>query len=249
MEREVRYCTTEDGVRLAYTVAGEGYPLVRSVGWATHVEYDLAKPLWRYMLEPLTERFQLVLYDGRGTGLSDRHVEEHSLEQWVTDLEAVVNAIGLKRFALLGISQGGSTTIDYSTRHADLVSHLILYGSFARANNSNPRSRELYESLVTMARVGWGQNHPTFRQVFTAMFIPRATVDQQQMFDEMQRLSMNAEEVVALLRAISTLDVRELLPRVTVPTLVLHRREDQVAPFRRGRELAAGIPGARFVPL
>jgi pimeloyl-ACP methyl ester carboxylesterase len=126
MEPRIQYAKTSDGMNIAYTVAGEGYPLVRVLGWGSHVEYDLSAPVWRPMLAPLVERYQLVMYDGRGTGLSDRNIKQHTAEAWLDDLLAVVEAVGLKRFALLGISQGGGTAIEYAVRHSDRVSHLIL---------------------------------------------------------------------------------------------------------------------------
>ncbi len=216
----------------------------------THVEYDIQSPLWRPMLEPLAEHFRLIRYDGRGTGLSDRGVKEHTLECWAADLEAVIEATGVDRFAILGISQGGAAAIDYTVKHPERVSHLILYGSFAESPiDPTPGGKELFESVLTMTRIGWGQNNPTYRQVMTAMFIPNATLEQQKLFDELQRISMAAEDVVTLLTGVSKIDVRHLLPQVKVPTLVLHRQGDAAVPFDRGRTLAAGIPKAQFVPL
>jgi class 3 adenylate cyclase len=251
MEQSIGFCTTGDGVQIAYAVTGQGYPLVRVLGWGTHVEYDFQTPLWRPMLQALAERFRLVRYDGRGTGLSDRGVKEHTLEKWAADLETVIEATGLDRFAILGISQGGSAAINYAVKHPERVSHLILYGSFAEPpiDMTDPESRALFDSILTMTRIGWGQNNPTYRQVMTSMFVPGATMEQQKQFDDLQRTAMEAEDVVTLLTSVSKVDVRDLLPQVKVPTLVLHRRGDSAVPFERGRTMAAGIPKAKFVPL
>jgi class 3 adenylate cyclase len=251
MEQQIRFCTTSDGVRIAYAIAGEGYPLVRALGWFTHLEYEWKTPLWRHIIEGLAQNHLLVRYDGRGTGLSDRAAEEHSVDLWVRDLEAVVEAAGLERFALLGLSQGGSTAISYAIRHPERVSHLILYGCFG----SWPRpmdteeQRQVFESVLTLTRVGWGQDNPAFRQMFTTLFVPGASAEQMRWFDELQRASSSPENAVNLLRSFTQIDVRSLLSQVAVPTLVLHRRGDQSVPFEAGRDLASHIPQARFVPL
>jgi class 3 adenylate cyclase len=208
-------------------------------------------PLWRQLIEGLAREHQLVRYDGRGTGLSDRSVEEHSVDQWVCDLEAVTDAVGHERFALLGISQGGATAVTYAIRHPERVSHLILYGSFGRWPRpmDTEEARQVLESMLTLTRVGWGQDNPTFRQMFTTMFVPGANTEQMHWFDELQYNSSSPENAVKLIRAFTQVDVTDQLPLLKVPTLVLHRRGDQAVPFEAGRELASLIPDARFVPL
>jgi class 3 adenylate cyclase len=251
MEQQIRFCTTSDGVRIAYATVGQGPPLVRALGWFTHLEMEWQSPLWRQLIEGLAREHQLVRYDGRGTGLSDRSVEEHSVDQWVCDLEAVTDAVGHERFALLGISQGGATAITYAIRHPERVSHLILYGSFGRWPRpmDTEEARQVLESMLTLTRVGWGQDNPTFRQMFTTMFVPGANTEQMHWFDELQHNSSSPENAVKLIRAFTQVDVRDQLPLLKVPTLVLHRRGDQAVPFEAGRELASLIPDARFVPL
>jgi class 3 adenylate cyclase len=251
MEQHVRFCTTSDSARIAYATVGQGYPLIRALGWFTHLEYEWESPLWRHTIEGLARNHLLVRYDGRGTGLSDRSVTEHSVESWVKDLEAVVDALELDRFALLGISQGGSTAISYTVRHPERVSHLVLYGSFAHwpFPLENPEQRQVFESLLTLVRAGWGRNVPSFRQIFTSLFVPGGSAEQMRMFDDLQRRSCSPENAVALFRAFSQTDVTDLLPKVATPTLVVHRREDKAVPFRAGRELASAIAGARLVTL
>jgi len=251
MEQQIRFCTAADGVRIAYAIVGQGYPLVRSLGWFTHLEYEWESPLWRHMIEGLAQDFTFVRYDGRGTGLSDREVESHSLQQWVADLEAVVEAAGLERFALLGISQGGSTAVTYATHHPERVSHLILYGAFGKWPYpvDTEHGRAIHESILTLTRAGWGADNSSFRQMFTATFVPGATAEQMRWFDELQRNSCSAENAAKIYDAFSLIDVTDLLPQMRTPTLVLHRRGDAVIPFEAGRSLASSIPGARFVPL
>ena len=133
-EQEIRFCTTEDHASIAYASVGTGYPLVRALGWFSHLEVEWEWPAGRRFWERLAHRHRLVRYDGRGIGLSDRDIEEVSLETRVRDLEAVVVAAGVEQFALLGTSEGGATAIIYAARHPDQVSHLILYGAFSQQN-------------------------------------------------------------------------------------------------------------------
>jgi class 3 adenylate cyclase len=250
MEQQVRFCTTSDGVRIAYATVGQGPPLVRVLGWFTHVEFEWENPIWRSFIEGLSRRLLLVRYDGRGMGLSDRDVKDYSLEAHVRDLEAVVDAVGFEKVAMLGISQGGATAIAYAVRHPERVSHLILYGSFARQRAlDTEEGRQQAQAMATLIRQGWGSDMPAYRQLFTGVFMPDADSDAIRGFNELQRVSASAEDVVALLAADFRIDVRELLPQVAPPTLVIHRRGDTAVPFELGRELAAGIAGARLLPL
>jgi len=251
MEQQVRFCKTSDGVRIAYAVTGQGPPLVRSLGWFTHLEHEEETPYWGHINAHLARGHTLVRYDGRGMGLSDRAVTDFSLEGKVLDLEAVVDAAGLDSFAVFGISEGGPTAVAYAVRHPERVQRLVLYGSspaFNRMTDSE-RGRELFETMVTLARVGWGKDHPSYRQFFTGMFMPDATGDAGRLFTEFQRASAPPENVVAMLEGLVKFDVQELAPQVSVPTLVIHRRGDTAIPFEAGREFAALIPAARFLPL
>jgi class 3 adenylate cyclase/pimeloyl-ACP methyl ester carboxylesterase len=225
--------------------------LVRCLGWFTHLECEWENPLWRAFIDAMSRRYVLVRFDGRGMGLSDRRVSDYSLEAHVRDLEAVVDALGLERFALYGLSQGGPTSIAYAVRHPKRVSHLILYGSFARTSwlVDTEEGRQQTEAMFTLVRRGWGSDVPAFRQLFTGLFMPDADIDAIRAFNELQRVSASADNVVDLMTAVLDIDVRPLLPQVTVPTVVIHRRGDTIIPFESGRELATGIPGARFLPL
>jgi len=251
MEQQIRFCTSSDGTRIAYASVGQGPPLVRALGWLTHLECEWENPLRRPFIDAISPRYLFVLYDGRGMGLSDRRVSDYSLEAQVRDMEAVVDALGLERFALYGISQGGPTAITYAVRHPERVSHLILYGSFARMGwfLDAEEGRQQAEAMLTLVRHGWGGDAPTFRQLFTSAFMPDADIDAIRAFNELQRVSASGDNVVDLMTAMLDIDVRPLLPQVTVPTLVIHRRGDAVVPFESGRELATEIPGARFLPL
>jgi len=251
MGQDIRFCTTTDGVRIAYATIGQGPPLVRVLGWLTHLEFEWENALWRRFIDPFSSHFLLIRYDGRGMGLSDRTVKDFSLEAQVRDLEAAVDATGLDKVALFGISEGGPTSIAYAARHPQRVSHLILYGCFARMSwlLDSPEGRQQALALSTLIRQGWGSDQPAFRQLFTGIFMPDADSDAIRDFNEFQRVSADADKVVALNAANLGVDVRALLPLVAVPTLVIHRRRDAAVPFELGRDIAAAIPGARFLPL
>jgi class 3 adenylate cyclase/pimeloyl-ACP methyl ester carboxylesterase len=252
MKVKVNYCRAPDGVRLAYASVGRGPPLVKTANWMNHVEYDWESSFIRHFFAGLARDFTLVRYDARGNGMSDWDVEELSLDAWVSDLETVVDAVGLDRFPLLGISQGCAISVAFAVRHPERVSHLVLYGGFARGAYRRAKDElelQKAKALATLIRTGWGDDSPVFRQLFSSLFMPGGTPEQLQKFAERQRKTTSAECAYRYFETTRNLDVSDLLPKVAVPTLVMHKREDQVQPFEAGRELAAGIPGARFVAL
>jgi class 3 adenylate cyclase/pimeloyl-ACP methyl ester carboxylesterase len=251
-EQEIRFCMTGDGVQLAYSRMGDGPPLVKTGNWMTHLEFDFETPIWRHIYRELSRNHTLVRYDARGNGLSDRDVGEISFDSFVSDLEAVVDAAGLERFALFGISQGCAVSIAYAVRHPERVTHLVLYGGFVTGIMKRPgleAEKEQAAAMLTLMRLGWGQENPAFRQLFTSQFIPGATKEQADWFNELQRISISPDDAVRYRVATSNFDVTALPSQVTTPTLVMHARGDAVVPFDQGRRLAAGIPGARFVSL
>ena len=251
-EQQIQFCTAPDGVRLAYSRIGRGSPLVKTGNWMTHLEFDLESPIWQHLYRELARDHTLIRYDARGNGLSDREIEEVQFEAFVRDLETVVDAARLDRFALLGVSQGCAASVAYAVRHPERVTHLILYGGYALGWNKRPQTeaeREQAAAMLTLMRLGWGQENPTFRQLFTSQFIPGGTKEQAEWFNELERISTSATDAVRNLRATGDIDVTDLLGEVRAPTLVMHARDDARVPFEAGRRLAAGIPAARFVPL
>jgi pimeloyl-ACP methyl ester carboxylesterase/tRNA A-37 threonylcarbamoyl transferase component Bud32 len=251
MEQQIKFCTTDDGVRIAYATVGHGPPLVKAANWLSHLEYDWDSPIWRHLLAEASRDHTFIRYDERGNGLSDWNVANLSFEAFVEDLESVVEAAGLERFPLLGISQGGAVAIAYAVRYPERVSHLILYGAYARgwAKRASPEEIEQRQAQLTQVRLGWGKDNPAFRQLWTTLYAPDATPEQAQSFNDLQRVSTSPENAVRLLNEMGNIDVADLLPQVRVPTLVLHCRDEAGVPFEEGRLLAATIPGARFVPL
>lgn len=249
--QEVQFCRSSDGVQLAWSRVGAGPPIVKTGNWLNHIEYDWESPVWSHVLRWLAHGRQLVRYDARGNGLSDREVADISFDAFVRDLEAVVDAAGLDRFALFGASQGCAFSVAYAVKHPERVSKLVLYGGFARGRRlrGSPVDNEQAEAMLTLMRTGWGQDNPAFRQVFTSLFVPGGTPEQMDWFNELQRKTTTPEDAVRLRLVSDYMDVVDLLPQVRTPTLVLHCRDDAVQPFEEGRFLAASIPGARFVGL
>ena len=251
LHQDIRYCRAHDGVQIAYASVGEGPPLVKAANWMNHLEYDWESPIMRHWFTELAKTHRVVRYDERGNGLSDWQVDDLSFESFVADLETVVDAAGLERFPLLGISQGCAVSIAYAVRHPERVSALVLYGGYAAGWRARGETEEVErrEAMLQLTRFGWGQDNPAFRQVFTSLFVPGGTAEQMAWFNELQRMSTSPENAARIQDVLSRLDVRQLLPEVRAPTLVLHNRGDSVAPFECGREFAKTIPGARFVPL
>src|ERR1700761_3159196 len=251
-EQEIHFCQTRDGVQLAYARIGQGLPLVKTGHWVTHIEFDFESPIWRHLYQELSREHAFIRYDARGNGLSDRDVPDVTFERFVDDLEAVVDAAGIDRFALLGVSQGCAVSIAYAVRHPERVSCLVLLGGYPVGWKKRARTqadKDAADAMLTLMRLGWGQENPTFRQLFTSQFIPGGTKEQADWFNELQRISATPEDAVRNLLANGEVDVTALLGKVSVPTLVMHSRQETRVPFEQGRRLAAGIPGARFVPL
>ncbi len=250
--QQIRFSKARDGARIAMALVGSGPPLLRTAHWLGHVEFDARSPVWRHWLRELSREHTYIRYDQRGCGLSDWSAPLTSFEAWVSDLEAVVDALGLDRFPLLGMSQGGAIAIAYAARHPEKVSHLILFGAYARGM----LRRELTEPqrgeagvLLDLVRIGWGRDNPAFRQVFTSLFIPDGTREQHQWWNDLERICATPENAAKIIEILYQIDVVPLAETLRVPTLVVHSRHDARVPFDEGRNLAAIIPGARFLPL
>jgi pimeloyl-ACP methyl ester carboxylesterase/DNA-binding SARP family transcriptional activator len=251
LEQEIRFCTTNDGVRIAYATVGEGPPLIKTANWLNHLEYDWDSPIWRHVFRGLARDHRFIRYDARSNGLSDWDVEDISFDAFVRDLESVVDAVGVERFPLLGISQGCAISIEYAIRNPGRVTRLVLHGGYAKGwrVGADPAEIARREAMLTLILHGWGQDNPAFRQVFTSAFIPGGTPEQFRWMNELMRVSTSPQNAVRLQEALSTVDIRDRLPKVRVPTLVLHSRNDGRIPYRRGLELAQGIPNARLITL
>ena len=248
----IRMCTTPDGTGLAYAVSGHGPWLVKAANWMTHLDYDWESPIWRHWNEGLSSNNTLLRYDERGSGLSDRDVHRFSFDAWVDDLASVVDAAGLDRFPLLGISQGGAVAIAYAVRHPERVRKLVLLGAYAQGRGvraMTPEQKREADLHIDLARIGWGTNEPTFRQVFTSQFMPEGTQEQWETFNELQRRTCSAENAVRFMEVFASIDVVDVARELQCPTLIMHARNELRVPFETARHLASLIPGGQLVPL
>jgi pimeloyl-ACP methyl ester carboxylesterase/DNA-binding CsgD family transcriptional regulator len=250
--QDIRFCTSADGTRLAVATVGHGLPLVRAATWLTHVEKDADNLCNRHWVAELSRDHYYVRYDSRGCGLSDRDVERFSLRAWIEDLEAITDALQLERFSLLGMSQGAAIAVGYAALHPERVSHLVIYGGFARGllkRGPSPKAVDAAQAMLNAAEVGWGADSSSFRQVFTSQLFHDASAEQQRAFDEAQRLTISGANAVRFMKVVFEIDLREVAPKVRCPTVVFHATDDPCFPFEEGRLLASLIPGARLVPL
>ncbi|MFO1303196.1 MAG: alpha/beta fold hydrolase [Burkholderiales bacterium] len=250
--QSVRFLTAPDGTRIACAESGNGPPLVKVANWLSHLEFEWDSPVWRHWLTELSRRYRLIRYDQRGCGLSDWNAKDVSFDAMLTDLEMTIDSTGLERVPLICISQGASLGIAYAVKHPERVSHLLIHGGYARGRNkraSGAEETQIAAMMMQMIALGWGQSNPAFRQVFTARFIPGASLDQQHWFNELQRISTSPANALRVLETVGNIDVVGMLPKVACPTLILHAVDDAAVPFEEGRLLAGLIPGARFVSL
>lgn len=251
VSQEIRFCQSADGTRLAFATSGSGPLLVKSANWMSNLEVDWDSPVWGPWIQSLSQRHRLVRYDGRGNGLSDRNITDVSLDAMVADLEAITETIGASTFPMIGIGQGCASAITYAVRHPNRVSRLILYGGYFKGWRARGNFREIAwrTALGTLIKEGWGQETPAFRQIFTSLFLPGATPEQMDSYNELQRMTVHPDTALRLHDSFGDFDVADLLPKVKAPTLVMHARNDVICPFNAGIAIAQGIPGARFVAL
>ena len=251
MRQQVRFCTSFDGTRIAYATTGDGPHMVRAPHWFSHLEHDWTNPAFQNWVGDLSKRYAFLRFDQRGCGLSDRDVAEISPEAHVRDLECVVDAAGLERFAIFGASQGSAFAIAYAARHPERVSHLILYGGFARGwkKRGTPTEIAQRETQVRLIELGWGSNEPSFRQVFATQFMPDASLDMIRAFNDLMPLTSSAQNAARIFLSNGDIDVQAEARQVRCPTLVVHGRGDQRIEFEEGRRIAALVPDARFITL
>jgi pimeloyl-ACP methyl ester carboxylesterase/DNA-binding CsgD family transcriptional regulator len=251
MNQDIRFCTTSDGVRLAYAVSGEGSPLVMSATWLTHLEHQWHSLAWRPWLDAFIREHKVLRYDSRGCGLSDRKVGDLSFETWVRDFERVIEAAALPRFALVATCQGGPIAIEYAARHPERVSRLVLY-TYALGRlrwTEAPNEVEKARVLLDLTRFGWGQENHAFSQVWASHFQPGGTLDHLRSWCDQQRKATSGDTAVRLLQIGWNVDVRPAARKIKCPVLIVHPERDAVVPIEQGRLLASLIPDSRFVQL
>lgn len=251
-DQVVEFCQAPDGVRIAYASVGQGLPLVVIPHWLSHLELSWRSPIWRPWLMEAARENRVIHHDQRGTGLSDWRVGDIGPDAWLRDLEAVVDAAGIGRFALFGLSQGAVTAVSYAARHPDRVSHLIVHGGFCqgwrRRGLGDDGLASAYD-LLAFTRDGWGRDDPEYRERVVALYLPEGNDDDLDWFNRLQRATISADNAHRYMSAFGDLDIVADLAEVRAPTLVLHARNDSLIPIGEGAELAAGIRHSRFVEL
>lgn len=247
----VRYTAAPDGVQIAYASLGEGPPLLRAPHWMNHLDYERRSAVWAPQIEALAARCRMVRFDQRGNGLSDRDPAEISEQAMIWDMDAVADAAGLGRFALLGQSQGCAFSLAYAAARPDRVRALILLNGFARGRlmRGDPEQAALHDVLTRLIQEGWGSPNPMFRQVFTASFVPDAPRAVAETFDEAQRVSVTTATALRIWSMNARIDATAAARKVRAPTLVIHCEDDRVAPIEEGRLVAQLVPGARLVTI
>jgi pimeloyl-ACP methyl ester carboxylesterase/DNA-binding winged helix-turn-helix (wHTH) protein len=252
MEQHIQFTTAADGVRIGYATVGTGPPLVRAPHWVTHLHYDWHSPVWRHWIEGLARHHTLVRFDQRGCGLSEDDPRDISLDAFVGDLEAVVDAAGLERFPLMGLSQGGAVAVTYAARHPDRVTKLVLVGAYVRGRRARARTEaelRAVELQMELVRLGWGSDDPSFRMVFPPSFVPDAPPELWSEFATLLRRTTSARSAERILTSLIDVDVSDAARQVTAPTLVMHARDELRVPFAEALEYASLIRGSRLVPL
>jgi pimeloyl-ACP methyl ester carboxylesterase/DNA-binding CsgD family transcriptional regulator len=250
--QQIRFCTSRDGARIAYATSGTGPPLVWVSHWVHHLKLDWEHPVWGPWLSLLSKSHRLIRYDWRGCGLSDRERIDFSLEKYVDDLSAVIEAAGLQRFVLLGMSDGGAVAMAYAVRNPARLSHLVLYCSQCRgrlARSTAPEQVEEANVRLKMIELGWPSEGAAFGQAYTSLYMPDASVEQFRAYNELLRQTTSPANASGLVSSFFRYDIHDIVPQVRSPTLVLHGRGNAIVPFDEGRLVASLIPSARFVPL
>ena len=249
--QDIRFATTVDGARIAYAISGEGPPLVRAVHWMTHIDLDWQSAVYGPWIQGLSERYTHVRYDARGCGLSDRGTPPQNMDDEVRDLEAVVDAAGLQRFALYARSQGGGIAVRYAARHPERVTHLVTIGGFVRGfkhRGALTLPPEGQDGFWARLETGWGQDNAAFRQLMTSLTFPGANAEQMRAFNAQQRAACSPQVAGHLGRVHADYDASADLAQVRCPTLVFHSPHDRPVPFGEGCFIASSIPNAKLVP-
>jgi len=249
--QRIGFCTAPDGTQLAHATVGTGPTLFKMPNWLNHVDYDWSSPIWGPLLQDLARNHRMVRFDQRGNGLSDWEVPNISEEAMQADVDTVAKAAGAENAAVLAMSQGCAIAVRYAVAHPERVRCIVMYGGFARGTlqRGDPKGKELYAAARQMIRNGWGSTDPTFRHLFTEIFVPDASPAQKASMDELQRVAAPPDNVVRISDMNAQVDVCALARQLTVPVLVMHAEGDRRVPLEEGRKLAALIPDAQFVTL
>jgi pimeloyl-ACP methyl ester carboxylesterase len=247
----VRYVTSADGTRIAWTENGNGIPVIKAPHWISHLGAERDSPIYGPFLERLERVARVVRFDQRGNGMSDRDVPPFSVDAMCDDIEAVADAAGLDRFFIYGVSQGTAYGLSFAQRHPERVLGLFGRGAYALglALSGDADKRRDFESRLAIIQSGWSADDPSYRRFFTSRIMPDAPPDIARAFDELQRRSIDAHHALKFVEFAQNIDVRDAATRFRAPCLLTHSRGDLMVTLDRGRDLSALIPGCEFVEL
>jgi pimeloyl-ACP methyl ester carboxylesterase/DNA-binding CsgD family transcriptional regulator len=250
MDQRIAFARSKDKTTIAYALSGEGPPLVRAGTWLTHVHHDWESPIWAHWLRFMSERHTLVRYDPRGCGLSQTDVDTITFDDWVADLEAVVDRLELESFPLFGMSQGGAVAAEYAIRHPERVTHLTLYAPLMTGwhghSNAFAQQWQLMEQLVL---AGWGESNMAFPSMFANLFLPSSPPETRQWYAELQRKSASKQVAGRFMHLLGGLSMFSRLKEIRAPTLVIQIAREQVIDPRTVTGIAGEIPGSQFVSI
>jgi class 3 adenylate cyclase/pimeloyl-ACP methyl ester carboxylesterase len=247
--QEIRFCTTKDKVRLAWTANGEGPTVVKAPNWIGHLELDWRNAGFAPITASLAAKWRLVRFDARGNGLSDWDLDDISFDRFVDDLEAVFDAAEVERAPIFAISQGSAIAAAFAARAPERVSAIVMVGGFpvGRAKRQSSKDRERAEAMRAMMLAGWDDDYPSLRDLLAQIIIPGASEEERRSYAEDMRDIISPENLGRYRDVIDNLDVTEILQDVKAPCLVAHCQGDRMQPIEQSRRFAAGLPDARFI--
>jgi class 3 adenylate cyclase/pimeloyl-ACP methyl ester carboxylesterase len=247
--QEIRFCSSKDNIRLAWTVNGAGATIVKAPNWIGHLELDWRDPAISPIVTTIAEKWRLVRFDQRGNGLSDWDVGDISFDRFVDDLECIFDAAEVERAPIVGISQGCAIAAAFAARRPERVSAIVMLGGFpqGRDKRRSKSDRDHARALRAMMAAGWDDPYPSLRDLIANVIVPQASEEERRRFAENMRQIISPENVARIRRAVDSIDVTPLLRQVKAPCLVLHCSGDRMQPVAQGRAFAAGLPDARFI--
>ena len=251
VDQEIRYCSSIDGTTIAYAKVGDGPPIIKAPNFMTSLEHDWRSPIWNHIYRFFAKNNTLIRFDQRGNGLSDWDVPDISFQLFLEDMETVINELKLDKFPLYGVSQGCPLSIAYAVKNPEKVSHLILFGGYAkgRAKRNDPNYESNSAMEQTMILSGWENENPAFRQFFASSMIPDASKEQMDVFNNICKIATSAKNAAKISLVNDNIDVSALLHELNVPTLIFHCTDDARVPISESKFLAANIRNSKFIPL
>ena len=247
--QQIQYCQTADGVNLAWSVIGQGTPVVKAPNWVGHLELDMHNPYVAPIAKSIARHYRLIRFDARLNGLSDWHAEICTFERLVDDLETIFDAAEVERAPILAMSQGAAVAAAFAARQPERVSAIIMIGSFpvGRAKRTGKKDVERALAMRQMMTAGWDDDYPSLRDLMAQIIVPGASEEARRIYADDMRKMISPENMGRYRDVIDHVDIRDLLPSVHVPCLVCHATGDRMQPLEQGRLFAKGLPNAKFI--